>query len=196
MDQKKSKSVRERLQEAALCLFRDQGFEATTATQIAIEAGVTERTFFRYFVDKREVLFDGEERVRKGLLSAITDAPTDLSSLATLFAAFHAFRPQLEDRRDYAVPRQQIIDVTPALQERELTKVAALSAALAEALERRGVPPLEAMLASRTGMMAFAQATADWLMDDRIGLSERFEFARQSINQMVTGSEAAVGQSE
>lgn len=174
----------ERLQAAALALFRQQGFEVTTAAQIAAQAGVTERTFFRYFADKREVLFDGEERVRRGLLNAIDGVPLSLGSLDTLFAAFHAFRPELESRRDYAVPRQQIIDVTPALQERELAKIAALSDALAGALEERGTPALEAMLAARTGMAAFAHAAAQWLADDSLGLEERFNHARRSVADM------------
>ena len=182
--------VRERLQDAALRLFRDQGFETTTATQIAAAAGVTERTFFRYFADKREVLFDGEERVRDGLLAAVSSAPAELSSLDTLFFAFHAFQPELEDRRGYAVPRQQIIDVTPALQERELTKISALSNALAGALERRGIDSLEAMLAAQTGMAAFAHATSEWLADDSIELSERFALAQQSIARMTGGTSA------
>ena len=182
--------VRERLQDAALRLFLDQGFETTTATQIAAAAGVTERTFFRHFADKREVLFDGEERVRDGLLAAVSSAPTGLKSLDTLFFAFHAFRPELEGRRGYAVPRQQIIDVTPALQERELTKISALSNALAEALERRGINPLEAMLAARTGMAAFAHAASEWLADDSIELSERFALAQQSITKMTGGTSA------
>ena len=184
MNIKTSSSARERLQAAALTLFRDQGFEATTATQIAARAGVTERTFFRYFPDKREVLFDGEERVREGLLAAIADAPNALGSLDILFTAFNAFRSELESRRDYAVPRQEIIDFTPALQERELAKIAALSDALAKALEDRGVHPFEAILAARTGMAAFAHDTTEWFRDDTIGLDERFNRSRRIIARM------------
>jgi AcrR family transcriptional regulator len=181
-------TARERLQDAALTLFRNNGFEATTATEIAAKAGVTERTFFRYFSDKREVLFDGEERVREGLLSAVAAAPDDLGSLDALFTAFRAFQPELEGRRDYAAPRQQIIDLTPSLQERELAKIAAMSDALAKALEDRGVPSLEAILAARTGMAAFAHATAEWFRDDTIGLDERFGSARRIFARMLEGA--------
>jgi AcrR family transcriptional regulator len=174
----------DRLQAAALELFREQGFDVTTAAQIAAKAGVTERTFFRYFADKREVLFDGEDRVRQGLLEAIGEAPESLGSLDTLFAAFHAFRPELESRRDYARPRQHLIDVTPALQERELAKIAALSDAIAVALQQRGTPALEAVLAARTAMAAFAHATAQWLQDESLGLGERFDQARRSLANM------------
>lgn len=167
-------------------LFEKQGFDATTAAQIAVEAGVTERTFFRHFSNKREVLFDGEERVRRGLLSAINQAPADISVVATLFHAFDEFRPELEGRQDYAAPRQRIIDNTPTLQERELAKIASLTSDIAFALEQRGASPLEARLASQIGMAAFADATAEWLRDGSVKLSERFYRAEQVISQMTT----------
>lgn len=176
-----TRTVRERLQAAALTLFATRGYDATTAAQIAAEAGVTERTFFRYFPDKREVLFEGEERVREALLAAIAGAPCALGPLDTLFTAFHAFQPELQGRRAYAKPRQDLIEITPALQERELAKIAALSGALAKALQDRGTPALDATLAAQIGMAAFAQATIAWLDDESVGLAERFDRARLAI---------------
>jgi AcrR family transcriptional regulator len=177
-------TVRERLQAAALILFQRQGYEATTAMQIAAEAGVTERTFFRYFPDKREVLFDGEERVRVVLLSAISSAPVTLGPLDALFRAFNSFRPELESRRDYAKPRQDLIAITPSLQERELAKIAALAESLAEALEARGVPKLDAALASQIGMAAFANATVEWLNDESTALDIRFAQTLGAIRRL------------
>lgn len=175
----------DKIQAAALELFSRQGFDATTASQIAAEAGVSERTFFRYFPDKKEILFDGEDRIRRGLLSAIEAAPTELGSLDTLFSAFHAFRPEMEDRRDYAAQRQRVIAVTPALQERELAKIDALAIALTGALKARGVPALEATLAARMGMAAFAHATTEWLDDAHLELATLFDDAQRTIARMI-----------
>ena len=128
---KKEGDVRTRLHGAALELFRERGYDRTTAAEIAGRAGVTERTFFRYFPDKREVLFDGEALVREALTTSIADTPAGLGPLDTLFRAFQALQPMLEDRRSYAKPCQDIIAATPALHERELMKIAALGASAA-----------------------------------------------------------------
>ena len=136
--------VRTRLQGAALELFRERGYDRTTAATIAARAGVTERTFFRYFPDKREVLFDGEAMVRAALTTSIADAPAGLGPLDTLLRAFRSFAPMLESKWSYAKPRQDVISATPALHERELAKIAALADALSAALEARGVADLRA----------------------------------------------------
>lgn len=186
---KTSDDLRERFQAAALDLFQQYGYEQTTAAQIAAKVGVTERTFFRYFADKREVLFDGEERVREALLGSIADAPEALRPIQTLFRAFHAFRPELEARRFYAKPRQELISITPALQERELAKISALSDALAAALQVRGVETLEATLTAQIGMSAFAHATIKWLEDDSSDVDEWFDLAYQSIRRILVDNE-------
>lgn len=183
---KKQEDARTRLQEAALELFRERGYDRTTAAQIAAHAGVTERTFFRYFPDKREVLFDGEAMVEAALTASIAEAPAGLGPLETLFLAFRLFQPTLEDRRAYAKPRHVIIAATPALHERELAKIAALSDALAAALKARGVTDLRATIAARAGMAAFAQAAAAWLDDPETGLGERVELAFRELKAMVT----------
>lgn len=170
-------NVRTRLQKAALELFRECGYDRTTAAGIAARAGVTERTFFRYFPDKREVLFDGENMVRAALTAHIADAPAGLGPLDTLFRAFQSFGPMLEGKRAYAEPRHRIISATPALHERELAKLAALADALADALTARGVANLRATLAARAAMAAFAHAASAWLDDPAIGLGERVDLA-------------------
>lgn len=177
--------VRIRLQEAALDLFREHGYDRTTAAGIAARAGVTERTFFRYFPDKREVLFDGEATVRAALTTAIADAPAKLGPLDTLLQAFRSFVPMLEGKRAYAEPRHEIISATPALHERELAKVAALADALADALVARGVPDLRATLAARAGMAAFAHAASAWLDDPTIGLGERVDIAFRELRAVL-----------
>ena len=137
-----SDEVGVRLQRAALDLFRERGYDQTTAAEIARRAGVTERPFFRYFPDKREVLFEGEAVLRTALLASIAEVPDDLGPLDTLFRAFRSVRPLLEDNRPFSKPRHDVISMTPALQEREQTKVASLSDALAIALKSRGATEL------------------------------------------------------
>ncbi|QGY02502.1 TetR family transcriptional regulator [Methylobacterium mesophilicum SR1.6/6] len=156
-------------------LFTERGYERTTAAEIAARVGVTERTFFRYFPDKREVLFDGEAVLRTALTAAIAKAPVALGPLAALFWSFRSIEPLLEGNRPYSKPRHEIIARTPALYERELAKTAALTAALAEALRERGVAELRAALAARIGMAAFVHAVICWLDDPAPTLTERLE---------------------
>jgi AcrR family transcriptional regulator len=172
---KNADDMASRLQHAALDLFREQGYDRTTAAGIAARAGVTERTFFRYFADKREVLFGGEAVLRSALLRSINEAPEQLGPLETLFRAFQSVRTLLENNRPFSVPRQEIISATPALQEREQAKLAALADALAIALKARGATELQSVLAARTGMAAFALATVAWLEHPQTGLAERLD---------------------
>lgn len=182
---KKEDDVRSRLHGAALELFRERGYDRTTAAEIAARAGVTERTFFRHFPDKREVLFDGEATVRAALLASIAGAPAGLGPLDTLFRAFRSFQPALEDSWSYSKPRHEVISATPALHERELAKVAALADALAAALKARGVADLRAVLAARTGMAAFVHVTLSWLDDPTVGLGERLDLAFHELKALL-----------
>jgi len=179
--------LRVRLQRAALELFREHGYDHTTAAEIAARAGVTERTFFRQFPDKREVLFDGEAILRAALTAAIMEAPEGLGPLDTLFRAFRSVLPLLEDNRPYSKPRHEVISSTPALHERELAKTAALASALAAALKARGVADLTAVLATQTGMAAFVHATISWLDDPEPGLAERLDLASHELKVLLTG---------
>ncbi len=128
--------ARRRLQQAALELYVERGYDATTAAQVAGRAGVTERTFFRHFPDKREVLFDGEAELRADLERGVAHAPAGLDPLALLAHGVRAAVPLLERNRVFAEPRNAVIDSTPALRERALIKEAALVAALTAALVR------------------------------------------------------------
>ena len=185
---KEEDGLRVRLQRAALEPFRERGYERTTAAQIAARAGVTERTFFRQFPDKREVLFDGEAILRAALTSAIADTPDGLGPLDTLFRAFRSVLPLLEANRRYSKPRHGVISSTPALHERELAKTAALSDALAAALKARGAAELTAVLAAHIGMVAFAHATISWLDDPGPGLAKRLDLAAHELKALLTGT--------
>lgn len=177
--------VRVRLQRAAVELFRERGYDRTTAAEIAARVGVTERTFFRHFPDKREVLFDGQAVLADALGASIAGAPPGMGPLATLFRAFRSVAPLLENNRPFSRPRQEVISATPALQERELAKLEALSDSLALALKARGVPDLQAALAARAGMAAFAHATLSWLGNEEPGLATRLDLAEQALRALL-----------
>ena len=154
--------ARQGLQQAALDLFSGQGFDRTTTAQIAARAGVTERTFFRHFADKREVLFDGQDAFRAQLLDGLAAAP-DGTPLLMLFHAYRASFPLLQGNRPFAEPRFHVISATPALHEREAAKLDSVNRTLAEALIARGVDEQQACLATEVGMAAFGQATRRWI---------------------------------
>lgn len=177
--------ARGRLQQAAVELFRKHGFERTTAAEIAARARVTERTFFRHFTDKREVLFDGQLVLVEALAVAIAAAPAGTRPLDLLFGAFRSVVSLLEANRPFSKPRQEVIAATPALQERELAKLEALSDALAAALRERGVPELGASLAARAGLTAFAAATQAWLEKAEPGLAERLDVAEEALRSIL-----------
>lgn len=146
-------------------LYRERGFDQTTTAEIAARAGVNERTFFRHFPDKREVLFDGEADLRAALIQAVAEAPDDLQPLGILLWAFREAERILEDNRPFAEPRLEVIAATPALRERDLAKAASLTDAVAEALRQRDVADRLAALAARTGWAAFHQAVQAWIDD-------------------------------
>lgn len=162
--------ARRRLQRAALELYRERGFDRTTTAEIAARAGVNERTFFRHFPDKREVLFDGEADLRAALTRAVAEAPEDLGPLDTLLHAFRKAGRILEENRPFSEPRLEVIAKTPALRERELAKAALLTDTVAEALRQRGVADRLAGLAAQTGWATFHQAAQDWIDDPSEGL--------------------------
>ena len=141
---------RGRLQEAALALYSERGFDQTTAAEIAARAGVTERTFFRHFADKREVLFGGSKLLQERILSGVAGAPTGHTPLEAVARGLDAAATLLgEARRDLAAQRQAVIAANPELRERELAKLAHYAAAVAATLRQRGVGEMQATLAPR-----------------------------------------------
>src|SRR6185312_14458391 len=129
---------RDRLRQAAIDLYGERGFENTTVAEIAKRAGLTERTFFRHFADKREVLFAGSEVMEGALVRAVAEAPAPAAPLDAVVAGLEAAGAQLPERRETARQRQAIIVANAELRERELIKLASLSTALAGALRARG----------------------------------------------------------
>jgi AcrR family transcriptional regulator len=158
--------TRERLQAAALDLFATRGFEQTTAAEIARAVGLTERTFFRNFSDKREVLFHGQEQFLRAFIDGMDQAPADASPLELIASALQgasSFFP--DERRPYSRLRQTVIDQNPPLQERELHKLAGLAATVAAALRARGIGEPAATLAAQSAATVFGVSFAQWIRE-------------------------------
>lgn len=173
--------VHRRLQQAALELFRERGYDQTTAAEIAARAGVTERTYFRHFSDKRDILFEGEKRLQSLLTETIAGAPAELGPMTTLRHAFDALGAVFEANRPFSGPRQAVIAATPALREREMSKQVDLIAAAAMALAKRGVDAQTASLASQLGAAAFNHALATWSEDPTSGLGAHLDRAFEQM---------------
>lgn len=157
--------ARGRLEQAALQIFVECGFDQTTVAEIARRAGLTERTFFRHFADKREVLFGGAGALQELLVSRLASAPDSMTPLDAVTAALEAAGAVLEERREYSRLRQAVIASTTELRERELIKLATLAAALAEALRHRGVRDPAAQLTAEAGIAVFKIAFERWVSD-------------------------------
>jgi AcrR family transcriptional regulator len=155
-----------RLVAAAITLFDEQGYDATTVAEIAERAELTKRTFFRYFSDKREVLFSGSEELERRWVEAVAAAPPDASPLAMVTAGFDAVAEMFEERHAFAGVRARIVNANPELQERELIKLQTLAGGLAKALVARGVSHNAAIIASQAGVTVFHVGFARWVTQD------------------------------
>ena len=155
--------ARGRLEQAALELYFERGFEQTTVADIAERAGLTERTFFRYFADKREVLFGAS--LQGLLVTTLAATPESSTSIDAIAAALEAAGALLQTRREFALHRQAVIAANPGLRERELIKLASLAAAMAGALRERGVGDPAASLAAEAGIAVFRIAFERWVND-------------------------------
>jgi AcrR family transcriptional regulator len=154
--------ARLRLRQAALELYDQRGFDQVTTAEIAAAADVTERTFYRHFADKREVLFDGETLLRDTLVAGVAEAPRTLAPLSALLWSFQAAIPFVEGSRQQSERLRRVIAATPALRERAQSKAAILTDALAGALQDRGTPQAAALLAAQVGMAVFNHVATVW----------------------------------
>jgi AcrR family transcriptional regulator len=189
--------ARERLQAAALELFATRGFEQVTAAEIAQSVGLTERTFFRHFSDKREVLFYGQEQFLQAFVDGMDAAPSAASPLEVIACALHGAASFFADeRRQYSRMRQSVIDQNPALRERELHKLAGLATTVAEALRARGVGEPAATLAAESGATVFGIAFAQWISEGET--RSLADIASNVLDELVnlTGSQATKGLQE
>jgi len=154
---------RGRLEQAALALYAERGFDNTTVAEIAERAGVTERTFFRHFADKREVLFGGAGGLQDLLVGTVASAPASLAPLDAVAAGLEAAGALFEEYRATVRQRAAIIAATPELRERELIKLAVLSAALADTLRGRGLSGPAASLTAEVATAVFRITFDQWI---------------------------------
>jgi AcrR family transcriptional regulator len=159
-----------RLQEAALELYSAPGYDKVTVAEISEHAGLTRRTFFRYFSDKREVLFFGAENLEAFVAEGVLEAPPGTPALEVVATALAAVTRRSDEDpafADFARRRHALIRTYAELRERELGKLAALAAAAAAALQRRGVADPAASLAAEAGVAAFKVGFERWIDDPR-----------------------------
>ena len=154
--------ARNRLERAALELYAEHGYNGTTTAEIAARAGVTERTFFRHFADKREVLFHVQTRLDAALGRALAEVPPELPPISAVLEAFRRMAASIEEDPELAAARNRIISSTPALQERELAKAAGMAALVADALRSRGLQAARASLLARVSVTALSHAVQAW----------------------------------
>ena len=159
--------ARGRLEQAAMELFEERGYARTTVEDIAARAGLTERTFFRYFTDKREVLFSGSAALEALIVETIGAAPAPMPPLTAVTRAFEALAPWFESRRDHARKRRALIAAYAELGERELIKLSTLAAAIAAMLRQRGLAAPAAALVAETSIAIFKNAFERWADDTR-----------------------------
>jgi AcrR family transcriptional regulator len=156
-------NARDRLVQAALDLYGERGFEQTTVAEIAKRAGLTERTFFRYFTDKPEVLFWGSSALQDGIVALIADAPQSATPIEAVVAALEGAATFFEGRRAFSIRRQNVIEANADLRQREVIKLATMASAVAEQLRHRGVSATAASLAAEAGIAVFRTAFARWI---------------------------------
>jgi AcrR family transcriptional regulator len=156
-------NARGRLEQAAMELYVERGFDNTTVAEIAERAGLTERTFFRHFPDKREVQFSGSASLAELLAQRVADAPEPTAPLYAVSAALQAAGAVIQERGDWSKQRQAVIAANAELRERELIKLASLASVVADALRRRGVKEPSASLAAEAGIAAFKVAFERWV---------------------------------
>lgn len=152
-----------RLEQAALELFAERGYDQTTVQDIAVRAGLTKRTFFRHFTDKREVLFGGGDAFQQRFVDGLAATPPAAGPLEAIASTLQAVAASLQDRREPGRRRHAVISAHPELQERELVKLAAVAAALAAGLRDRGVPEPAATVTAETAVVVFRTAFERWV---------------------------------
>ncbi|MFF4749365.1 TetR/AcrR family transcriptional regulator [Streptomyces sp. NPDC002514] len=152
----------QRLKRAALELCLERGYDNVTVTDIAERAGLTRRSYFRYFPDKREVLFAGSERLPPALAEAVLKADPDAAPLTAALDALAHVGAQLVEHMDGATERRAVIDASPELQERERTKTAAITEAIRDALTQRQVSIGTAELVAQLATVACNNAFRRW----------------------------------
>ena len=179
----------ERLQRAALELFLERGYEQVTVAQIAERAGLTRRSFFNHFTDKREIFFAGASAFQAHVTAHIAAAPPDRDPLQAAIAALASGGAQIAKMAgDAARPVRSVIAASAELRERDLTKMAAVTRAIADTLTHRGAPARAADLTARTAVTIFTIAFDDWIDHPDSDLTELMHTASSELRQVVNAA--------
>jgi AcrR family transcriptional regulator len=172
----------DRLREAALELFLEHGYENVTVAEITERAGLTRRSFSRYFADKRDVLFAGSDQLPVVLAGAVRNADDALSSFEALLTALVDVADGLAGSAPLAAKRRAVVRASPELQERGRTKFAAVIDAVADALRDRGTAESEATLLAEVGVAIFRTAFERWTdQPDDVSLRARIREAAAGL---------------
>jgi AcrR family transcriptional regulator len=179
----------QRLVVAAVDLFTEQGYDATTVAQIAERAGVTKSTFFRHFSDKRELLVAGQETLSRLLADGIAEAPADASPLEAVAAGLERASSAMGPANRELGPRiKAAVAASTELQERDALKTVGLAAAMTAALVARGVPEPTAHLAGELGVLAFKRGFTQWSEGDRDDASGLAHHALAALDDLRTAA--------
>jgi AcrR family transcriptional regulator len=174
---------------AAVDLFTEQGYDATTVAQIAERAGVTKSTFFRHFPDKRELLVAGQETLSRLLAEGIAAAPANASPLEAVAVGLERASSAISPlSRERAARLKAAIAASAELQERDALKNVGLAAAVAAALAARGVPDTTAAVAGELGVLAFKRGHAAWSEDERGAQEELAGFVLAALSELRAAS--------
>ncbi|GHJ38012.1 TetR/AcrR family transcriptional regulator [Streptomyces sp. TS71-3] len=175
-------NAEDRLREAAVELFLERGYENVTVAEITERAGLTRRSFSRYFGDKRDVLFAGSEQLPVALARSVRQAEDTLSPYAALLTALMDVAGGLADQAALAAQRRAVVRTSPELQERGRTKLAAATDAVADALRERGTAESQAALLAEVGVAIFRTAFERWTdQPDHVGLPDRIREAAADL---------------
>lgn len=173
-----------------MALFRERGYAEVTVAEIADRAGLTKRTFFNHFADKREVFFAGAKDFEAGVVKHLTEADDGLGPIDAAVVALTRSGLELSGYGDFARARQELIASSTELQERDLIKMTALASAIAEALRRRRVPTRTATLTAQAAVAVFTTAYADWVDDSTADFATLMQRSLADLRQAVSTREA------
>jgi AcrR family transcriptional regulator len=174
---------------AAVDLFTEQGYDATTVAQIAERAGVTKSTFFRHFPDKRELLVAGQETLSRLLTEGIAGAPGNASPLEAVAAGLERAASAMGPTNRELAPRlKAAVAASAELQERDALKSVSLAAAMTAALVARGVPDPTAALAGELGVLAFKRGFAEWSEGGRDAKDELAGYTLAALDELRAAS--------
>ena len=168
-----------------MALFRERGYAEVTVAEIADRAGLTKRTFFNHFTDKREVLFAGAKAFEASIVKHLTEAADDLDPIDAAVVALTRGGLELSQYGDFARARRDLIASSPELQERDLIKMTSLASAIAEALRQRHVPDRAATLTAQAAVAVFTTAYGDWVDDSTADLDTLMQRSLADLRRAV-----------